>query len=479
MTQPIVRSHTNKKTPHVHLILSLAELYHRNQPGLSTNFAEHWSRILEPVLGDKATLEIAPVVHDEATFDAEIKKAEKEGADCICVVPMAYTPSRVLTVPLLKTNLPLLVLSTAWDVQLPHDMTDDYLLRNQAMHGVMDLTNTLRRHNRPFNIVAGHPQHEDFVAQVRKAVRIAAAARALQDARIGQVGTFLPGMLDITYSAENKATALGFATVPVNATYLLDSAAELAKVDLDSEREWVQNHCRIDETITEAEFEAGLRLSVALQKLTQTEQLDGVGVSFLSLLEAGAESLPFLGASRLMATGKSYAGEGDVLTAALQVALQRGVGDTGFTEWFCPDYAQNEILLSHMGECNLALAHPEKPIRIKPRKFAWGQCQRIPTPVFQMRPGVVTLISISEMPASAREKGFQLLSTRAEIIEAQEHTELSVPYSRLRIEQPLSTFLEKYSYAGGMHHVAIAYGDITAEMKMLARYTGITASEVD
>ena len=58
----------------------------------------------------------------------------------------------------------------------------------------------------------------------------------------------------------------------------------------------------------------------------------------------------------IMERGGGYAGEGDVLTAGLVGALMSVYPETTFTEMFCPDWKEDKILLSHMGESNPRLA---------------------------------------------------------------------------------------------------------------------------
>ena len=49
-------------------------------------------------------------------------------------------------------------------------------------------------------------------------------------------------------------------------------------------------------------------------------------------------TLPFLEASKAMARGIGYAGEGDVLTSALVGTLLSVYPETSFTEMFCPNW---------------------------------------------------------------------------------------------------------------------------------------------
>ncbi len=70
---------------------------------------------------------------------------------------------------------------------------------------------------------------------------------------------------------------------------------------------------------------------------------------------AGHVTVPFLEASKAMARGTGYAGEGDVLTALLVAAVAAGFPETTFTEMFCPDWENGTVFLSHMGEVNWRL----------------------------------------------------------------------------------------------------------------------------
>jgi L-arabinose isomerase len=117
-----------------------------------------------------------------------------------------------------------------------------------------------------------------------------------------------------------------------------------------------------------------------------------------------------------------------------------------------------------MGECNFELAAPGQPVRLIAKPFAYGECLPPAVPVFQLRPGAVTLASLTEWPG----EGFRLVAARGEIVQAPEHRNLQSPYSRIAFGRALGGFLEDYSRAGGTHHLALAFGDLTAELRSLA-----------
>jgi len=232
----------------------------------------------------------------------------------------------------------------------------------------------------------------------------------------------------------------------------------------------MQKHFQISSDFTEEELNSAARYSIAYQKVVHQYHLDGMGMNFQEVIKGGGNNLPFIGIDRSMNDGMGYAGEGDVQTAALMSALLEMCPDTSFVEMFCPDYTRNEILLSHMGESNIRLANPDHVVRVKPRVFAWGNCSRLAVPVFQLKPGLATLVSITEEPCS---QDFRVISSIVEVLDAPEHFNLENPHSRIGIASPLEGFLENYSNAGGPHHLCLLYGDWRHEIQLFAKALGI------
>lgn len=108
----------------------------------------------------------------------------------------------------------------------------------------------------------------------------------------------------------------------------------------------------------------------AARRWLEQENLTAFSVNFLAATrESGLPVVPFLEASKAMARGIGYAGEGDVLTAALVGALASICPQTTFTEMFCPDWAGESIFLSHMDEGNPELLAGRPQLLQKP--FPW------------------------------------------------------------------------------------------------------------
>lgn len=465
----------NVPRPRVGVMPTLIELYRKLDGETPKKLGAMWRRTVEEALSKEAELHFTDVACTEAETAAAVASCEKAGCDLLIVLPLAYATSGSARSALVATNLPLLLVSTARDATLPVDMGDDHIMANHAVHGVQDMANVLGGAGRPFEVIAGHFSNPEFRRRLVGCIRAAAAARVLRRGRITRVGKTFEGMLDFQFEAKQLA-ALPLLAGGLKA-FDVDAAAFAAKARaIDKKRSAeLARSCRkdfdVDPSMTAEEFDASARAALALEDLVDAERLDGLSMSFLDLAASGAETMPFLGASRLLARGVGYAGEGDALTAALVAAAARIADEATFTEMFCPDYARAEVLLSHMGECNIAMANPRTRVKLVAKPFVFGKCLRPAVPVFQLRPGTVTLASLFVQPG----EGLRLVVAPAEVVEAADHVNLRSPWSRITFGRALEGFLEDYSRAGGTHHLALAYGDRREEFR---RWSGLCGVKV-
>jgi len=465
--------------PTVGVLLTLLELYRDAHPEIPSAFRTRWESIVRELLEDRANLHFSPVAHTAEEVAAAVGACEQAECDLLLVLPMAYAASGSAREALIRSPLPLVLVSTARDATLPHDMGSDEIMANHAVHGVQDLANVLGRAGRRFQLIAGAHTDERFRERLCRAVRTSGAARVLRRGTVGRLGAPFEGMLDFAFDRSTLSKRLGLKVEEISVERFASFGRSVAEAEAAEYADWARERFQVDAGLTDDELLTSAVWSLALERLVEEKSLDAISMNFLAVAKppsgeltvAGdsAETLPFLGASRLMTRGIGYAGEGDVLTAALVAAVARTAGEATFTEMFCPDYARDEILLSHMGECNFAMANPARPVRLVAKPFSYGDCKRPAVPVFQLRPGPVTLASLTEWPG----EGFRLIATAGEIVEAPEHVNLRSPYSRVTFGRPLPAFLEAYSEAGGTHHLALGYGDLREDLRALAGLCGI------
>jgi L-arabinose isomerase len=245
--------------------------------------------------------------------------------------------------------------------------------------------------------------------------------------------------------------------------------AAAALNDVEIRREMEEDRTRYVVEATEESHFRSAQAGLALSRMVNELGCGACSFNFLAFDrgEGALSTVPFLGASKLMAEGFGYAGEGDALTAALVGALN-GIFRVNFTEMFCPDWRNNSIFLSHMGEFNPACA--EGPVRLVEKPFPWTAAQNPAIVTGAMQRGPAVLVNLAPGP----DDRFRLIAAPVDVLDDAVHPEMRDSIRGwFRPPGNIARFLEWYSRAGGTHHCALVH-DLTIEtMRAFASYAGI------
>jgi len=426
-----------------------------------------WRKPLEKFLGTvsrelrKRGIEVvaAPVCRVEGEFVSALRSLEKSGPDAIITLHLAYSPSLESVKALSSTRLPLVVLDTTPDFECGPEKSPDFIMNNHGIHGVQDMCNLLLRHGKPFIIEAGHWKDSDVLDRVVHHIRGAAVASALKRSRVGIIGKPFKGMGDFFVEPEKLKADLGVTVVaaePAGVAALLPDANDRAVT-----REMALDCKKFErEKVGEDLHRQTLRASLALRRWVEQEKLTAFSLNFQTVTKAsGIPAMPFLEISKAMTRGIGYAGEGDVLTAALNGAVASVFPETSFTEMFCPDWKGNRIFLSHMGEINLNLAE-RKPFLFE-KEWIFSNAQRPVVAAAAFRPGKAVFFNLAP-----QQEGYALILAPVEMV-SEGKTEKFRETIRgwMKPASPVAEFLAAYSRAGGTHHAGLVYGDMLPALK--------------
>jgi len=327
---------------------------------------------------------------------------------------------------------------------------------NHGIHGVQDMCNLLIRGKKPFVIEAGHWKKSDVLDRIVGRIRSARMASALQRSRVGQIGKAFAGMGDFSVAPEVLKRKLGIQTVPCDCRQLSRICESIPVRDVDAEIKNNKRQFAVRKGIEKA-HQCSARIGLAVRRWVEQEKLTAFTVNFLDVnRKSGLPTVPFLEASLGMAHGIGYAGEGDVMTAALAGALASVYPDTTFTEMFCPDWKGQHIFLSHMGEVNINLLAGKPSLMEYP--FIFGDVENPVKPVGCLRKGKAVFVNLAPLP----EGRFRLIMAPV-AMKAVNRREKFADSVRgwMKPGLKISDFLEAYSRQGGTHHAALVYdGDI-------------------
>jgi L-arabinose isomerase len=200
------------------------------------------------------------------------------------------------------------------------------------------------------------------------------------------------------------------------------------------------------------------------------QKLTALSMNFEAAGKAsGLPVMPFLEFSKAMADGIGYAGEGDVLTAALVGALAGTYEKTTFTEMFCPDWKGNRVFLSHMGELNVNLVDGRVCLAEPGVNFTPGASPVVP--YGRLMGGAAVFVNLAPLAGDR----FRLIVCpgRMEAVRGKDAFNGSVR-GWFKPAIKVSDFLADYSRQGGTHHAALVYG---ADVETLLRFAGLAGLE--
>ncbi len=417
----------------------------------------------------------ADVRFDGAAFRREdVERAvlgfEADGADAILVVLLSYAPSLIAADALRRTRLPIIVWNTQELSAVDASYGDAELIANHGVHGTHDLCNVLGRAGVPFSYITGHVDDRQAIASLGNRFRAAHAVSRLRRARLGLLGYPFPGMGDFGLDTTHMATSLGctWEALPLSDYHRRAEqagAADVAKLVAEYNGAY-----EIGPGITEAELQTTARAEIALRGLVRDHRLDAYSYQFLAFgQDDRTETLPFVAASRLLAEGVGFGGEGDLIAAAHSAFLHRLHPPASFSEMFTIDFAGNAVLLSHMGEANVAMARKDRKVRMvrRPGPIVPTRAAQLAL-VTSFEPGPATLTALT----LTADQQWRIIAAPVTIEDFGPLPQLCTPHSKARPDGDVREFLDAYAYAGGPHHLAVCAGDARGKLAIAAEYLG-------
>lgn len=403
----------------------------------------------------------------KSEFEACVAKFEAEGADCIVTWHAAYSPSLESIDALAGTELPIVVLDTTETFDFSPAQSTEEININHGIHGVMDMTSMLSRRGKAYAIAAGHYPESDVVAKAARLVRAAAGAASLKGSRVGTIGGSFDGMGDFLISDEELLERFGVTAVYSDGAELASLGEEVTDAEIDAEIAKDMDSCKVLAPFSRESHAKTVRNCFAVRKWLEKEKLDAFTVNFREIRpENGLRVMPFMEACKAMARGVGYAGEGDVLTAAITGALMRGFDTAAFVEIFCPDWKNNTLFLSHMGEFNMALAG-DKP-EIKEIPFVFGDAEDPVVCYGRYKAGSAVFVNVFK----DAEK-YKMLISPVEMQDADNDGFEGTVRGWMRPCMPVADFLAAISNAGVTHHSSLVYGATLEEVAYFAKLLGL------
>lgn len=404
---------------------------------------------------------------EKANLTASLFK-QKE-VSVIFLYVSTYALSHTVLPVVQRTKVPVIILNLqpgknidyAWFNSLGDRsaMTGEWLANCQAC-SVPEIACVFNRAGIRFHQITGTLSDPEAWQEIYDWIEAARVAETLQKNRMGFLGHFYCGMLDVYTDLTQLAVAFGSHIQILEMDELKLLRDTVSADDIRLKKEEISREFIISADTPENEIQRAARTSVALDKLVEKHKLNSMAYYYDGVQANEHEDIitsVITGNSLLTARHIPVAGEAEVKNVhAMKIMDAFGTGGS-FTEFYLMDFEKDEVLMGHDGPGHIRIADG-KPI-LKPLKEYHGKPGKGISVEMKVIHGPVTVLAVVQ----TREENFKLmfaegLSVPGPILE------IGNTNSRYKFPISVKQFINDWSKHGPSHHCAIGTGHIGSKI---------------
>jgi L-arabinose isomerase len=371
-------------------------------------------------------------------------------------------------VPVILLNLsPQAAIDYEWFNKLGDrtQMTGEWLAHCAACP-VPEIANVFNRARIPFYQVTGMLEDDPVCwSEVAGWVEAARVAHVMEHNRMGVMGHYYGGMLDIYSDLTQQCASFGGHVEIVEVDELAALRAEVSDAEICERAAEFAEAFDVQPDCPQAELQRAARTSVALDRLVERHQLGSLAYYYMGTGNPANEdaiSSIILGTSLLTARGVPVAGEMEIKNVqAMKILDCFGVGGS-FTEYYAMDWRDDVVLMGHDGPGHIAIA--EGKTKVRPLQVYHGKVGRGLSVEMSVKHGPVTLLSVVQT-ADGRLK---LLVAEGESVPGP-ILEIGNTNSRYRFSIGVRAFVDNWNVHGPAHHCAVGVGHIAGKIEKLGQ----------
>lgn len=451
--------------------------------GLRARLTGYQRQIARQIESFGAEIVDAGLVDGPAKARAAASLFRREEVDIIFLYVSTYALSSTVLPVVQRAGVPVIVLNLQPVPQLDYAkfnalgdrglMTGIWLEHCQSC-SAPEIACVFNRAGIPFHLVTGHLQDEAAWAEIRDWVEAARVADGMRHNRVGVLGHYYCGMLDVYSDMTQQSATFGnhFELLEMCELHDLRKAVTAAQV-----RQKVAQFRRAFEVSREcaaSEIERAARTSCALDQLVARHKLGSLAYYYESTAGNPYQDIvTSVIAGNTLLTGRHVpvAGECEVKNVqAMKIMDLFGAGGS-FSEFYLSDFTDDVVYLGHDGPAHFAIAQGR--VGLVPLSVYHGKPGRGLSIQMTVRHGPVTLLSVVQTGAG---KLFLLVAEG----ESVPGPVLQIGNTNSRYSFPCGAkaFMNDWAMAGPAHHCAIGIGHLASRIQKLGNLLGIEVRRV-
>jgi len=419
----------------------------------------------------------------DKAFDAG-HKFRQEDVDLIFLYVTTYALSSTVLPVVQRAKVPVILLNLVPEPAIDYKRFNEMKNRTKMTGEWLaycspcpapEIANVFLRTGIKFHEITGALEgDEDVWSEVKEWVEAAKVAFTMSHNRMGCMGHYYSGMLDIYSDLTQHYACFGGHIEMLEVDELTALRRDINKEKITKRVKLFYREFDIQPDCSTEDLEKAACTSLALDKLIKKHNLgslayyyEGTGVKDN---EETVSSI-ILGSSLLTANGIPVAGEYDIKNVqAMKILNSFGAGGS-FTEYYALDLKEDVVLMGHDGPGHIAIA--EGKIRVKPLKVYHGKVGEGLSVEMSVKNGLVTLLSVVQKA----EGKLQLLVAQGESVPGP-ILEIGNTNSRYSFPVGARNFINKWNSHGPAHHCAVGVGHLFSQIEKLGKLLGLEVIQV-
>ncbi len=402
----------------------------------------------------------------------------QKDVDIIFLYVTTYALSSTVLPVVQRAKVPVIILNLAPESAINYAsfnsledrtaMTGEWLSYCSACP-VPEIANVFKRVGIQFHEVTGmlHNDHEAW-NEIREWVEAAKVANIMSHNRLGTMGHYYSGMLDIYSDITLQLSTFGGHVELIEVDELSELRKQINAEEISKRLQYFQEAFEVHPECSANELEDCARTSVALDQLVKKHDLGSMAYYYKGAPGSDNEKTIasiILGNSLLTTRGIPVAGEYEIKNAQAMKIMDSFNAGGSFTEYYAMDYKDDVVLMGHDGPGHLKIA--EGKSKVRPLKVYHGKVSKGLSVEMAVKYGPVTCLSVVENNGR-----LFLLVAEGESVPGP-ILEIGNTNSRYRFSIGARKFVNEWNSNGPAHHCAVGVGHIASKIKKLGDLLGI------
>lgn len=445
--------------------------------GLLNNLNKYQEQIKNRIAGFGVEVIDAGMVDNPVKAREAADFIKSQDVEIVFLYVSTYALSSTVLPVAQKLKVPVVILNLQPVAQLDYEafnnlgdrgkMTGVWLEHCQAC-SVPEIASVFNRSGIKYDFVTGYLQDSEAWHEIEAWTEAARVAVAMRNNRLGILGHYYCGMLDVYTDTTQQSAVFGTHIELLEMCELKKYRDQVTVAEVQAKIQEFNVAFDVAPECEPDEIERAARTSVALDQLIKNRDLGSMAYYYEGQPGNDYENIvTSIIAGNTLLTGKNIpvAGECEVKNAqAMKIMAEFGAGGS-FSEFYLMDFKDDVVMLGHDGPAHFAIAE--------------GRVKLVPLPIFHGKPGKglsvqmtvkhgpVTLLSVVE-----GKNGLFLLVAEGESVPGSV-LEIGNTNSRYRFSVGAKQFMNQWSKQGPAHHCAIGVGHIADKIHKLGQILGM------